>query len=79
MPSLRRGNHGRTYCVPQGVRRYAGQASLLDDLLPWRFVAPEIAVALSGGENEFRIVGALNRLEYGDRSRPDRPHRFTGL
>src|SRR3546814_14505305 len=61
------------------MRRHAGQISLLDDLLPWRLITPEIAIAFSGGKNELGILGLLDCLDHSDRSGADRPHGLAGL
>src|SRR3546814_16716425 len=58
---------------------HAGQISLLDDLLPWRLITPEIAIAFSGGKNELGILGLLDCLDHSDRSGADRPHGLAGL
>src|SRR3546814_2553362 len=76
---LARGNRRRTHCMPQGMRRHAGQISLLDDLLPWRLITPEIAIAFSGGKNELGILGLPDCLDHSDRSGADRPHGLPGL
>src|SRR3546814_15304126 len=70
---LARGNRRRTHCMPQGMRRHAGQISLLDDLLPWRLITPEIAIPFSGGKNALAILGLIDCLDHSASSVPARP------
>src|SRR3546814_1756603 len=71
----RDGAHG----VAQRVRRDAFQPGCLDDLWPHLLGALEEALATVSGEDEVRVLVALDRLQQLDRSSGQRSNRPFGL